>query len=188
MNDVLQVAWELEKFFRKRGWKFAFIGGIANLAWGEIRTTADVDVSLFTAFGAEMPFVHELIGHFSSRIENAANFALENRVLLLRSIEGIGIDVALAAFDYEQLIIDRRVSVDFGDVRQLTVASAEDLVVMKSFAGRDQDWADVQGIIRRQGRKLDWDYIELHARAMAEIAENPNLVVRLRTLWNELGQ
>ncbi len=33
--------------------------------------------------------------------------------------------------------------------------SADDLVVHKAFASRDQDWADVDGILMRQGPRLD---------------------------------
>lgn len=37
----------------------------------------------------------------------------------------------------------------------LHTCSAEDLVVLKAFAARPQDWLDVEGVIVRQGPALD---------------------------------
>ena len=33
--------------------------------------------------------------------------------------------------------------------------SAEDLIVLKAFAGRDRDWADIEGILMRRAGQLD---------------------------------
>jgi hypothetical protein len=33
-------------FFEERRWKYAFIGGLANLRWGQPRTTEDIDTTL----------------------------------------------------------------------------------------------------------------------------------------------
>ena len=41
----------------------------------------------------------------------------------------------------------RRIETPHFDIELLTI-SAEDLVVMKSIAGRDQDWIDVAGIVK----------------------------------------
>jgi len=62
----------------------------------------------------------------------------------------------------------------------LRVCSAEDLVVMKAFAARPQDWIDVEGILIRQRVKLDWDYIYANLTPLAELKENPSLVTQLR--------
>jgi hypothetical protein len=37
----------------------------------------------------------------------------------------------------------------------LRTCSAEDLVVLKAFADRPQDWLDIEGVLVRQGRSLD---------------------------------
>ena len=46
-------------------------------------------------------------------VSDAAQFAQERRVLLLRSNKGLGLDVALAALPYEALVIERA-SVNYG--------------------------------------------------------------------------
>lgn len=38
---------------------------------------------------------------------------------------------------------------------EVSTCSAEDLVVFKAFAGRTRDWLDIEGIVTRQGARLD---------------------------------
>ncbi|MHB8636691.1 MAG: nucleotidyltransferase [Fimbriimonadaceae bacterium] len=96
----------------------------------------------------------------------------------MASSQGIGIDVGFAGFEYEKVAIERSVLSDYGKGVKLRVISAEDLVVMKAFAGRDQDWADVGGVARRQGEELDWDYIQRTLKMLAEVTEENTMVLR----------
>jgi len=179
MIEVLRVGLEIQDFMSERGWRFAFIGGVANLAWGSVRTTQDVDLTLFTSFINEKAYIDEILAQFAPRIADAARFALQARVVLLEGRGGIGIDIGLAGFPYEEHAINRRTLVDFGEGISLWLITAEDLVIMKAFAGRGQDWVDVEGIIRRQGKKLDWPYILEHAPDLAAAKEDDTMIDRL---------
>ncbi|MCA1574218.1 MAG: hypothetical protein LC770_06700, partial [Acidobacteria bacterium] len=101
MNEVILAAAELQTICQSQGWQFCFIGGLALQRWGEPRETTDADLSLFAGFGNEAPFIYVLLKHFEARIPDAALFAQERRVLLLRSSKGVGLDVALAALPFE---------------------------------------------------------------------------------------
>ena len=81
------------KLCRKRGWRFCFIGGIALQRWGEPRLTGDVDLTILTGFGDEAGYIEELCHGFGGRVPDVAEFALRNRVLLLRSAQGIPNDI-----------------------------------------------------------------------------------------------
>ena len=74
---------------------------------GEPRLTRDVDITLFTGFGAEESIARALLELFEPRIADALDFALVNRVLLLRGSSGVPMDIALAGFPFEAEIIDR---------------------------------------------------------------------------------
>jgi hypothetical protein len=104
---------------------------------------------------------------------------LQRRVLLLRSGKGVGLDVALGALPFEQLVVRRSSYFDFPPGIALRLCSAEDLVVLKAFAGRGQDWVDVERIIVRQTGKLDWSYIREHLRPLAELKEAPEILDQL---------
>jgi Nucleotidyl transferase AbiEii toxin, Type IV TA system len=179
VNKVFQAAAELQNICQSQGWQFCFIGGLALQRWSEPRETVDVDLSLFAGFGQEQQFSEVLLEHFEPRISNAADFARERRVLLLRSPKGVGLDVALAALPYEELVIQRSSYFDYSPDISLRTCSAEDLIVLKAFAGRGQDWADIERVIVRQTGKLDWDYIYEQLRPLAQLKDAPEIVDQL---------
>ena len=51
--------------------------------------------------------------------------------------------------------------------------------MLKAFAGRGQDWIDIERIIVRQTGKLDWKYIRDQIRPLAELKDAPEIVDQL---------
>jgi hypothetical protein len=124
-----------------------------------------------------------LLALYPARIDGAREFALQNRVLLLQSKDGIGIDIALGALDFERLAVDRARDVEVIEDKFLRLCSPEDLVGMKAFADRALVWHDIDGIIIRQGAAtLDWSYIFLQLEPLCEVKETPEILPRLRRL------
>ena len=97
MIDLFETARQLQDFCDRQGWRCCFIGGVAVQRWGEPRVTRDVDLALLAGFGAEDRFLDALLAAYSSRVENAREFALRYRVLLLKTTSDVGIDVSLGA-------------------------------------------------------------------------------------------
>lgn len=159
MTTIFDVAGTVQQVCQARDWPFCFIGGLAVQRWAEPRATADVDVTVMTGFGGEDPIIRVLLDHFEGRVPHPAAFARQNRVLLLRDDSGIGIDVSLGALPYEERVIDRASEHELVEGQPLTLCSAEDLVVLKAFAGRHIDWADVERIASRMEGRLDVDLI-----------------------------
>jgi len=60
------------------------------------------------------------------------------------------------------------------------------LVVLKTFASRPQDWLDIDGIIIRQSERLDWPYIRAPLAPLAELKVAPELVDALERRRVEL--
>jgi hypothetical protein len=108
-------------------------------------------------------------------------------VLLLQSESGIGIDIALGGLPFEQLAVERATPFEFLPDVVLVTCSAEDLIVLKSFADRPRDWVDVEGVIVRQRSALDWTYVERHLRPLVELKESPDILARLRRLRSAGG-
>jgi hypothetical protein len=185
MFSWINTAVSVQEACLKHKFPFAFIGGVALQRWGEPRVTIDVDITLFTGFGKEEKFIETLLAMFPARAAGAAEFALQRRVLLLQSTEGIGIDIALGALPFEQALIDRASYAEYLPGIQLNTCSAEDLIITKSFADRPQDWIDVDRVIVRQGEKLDWNYILTQLDELTAIKEAPEILVRLKKLRAE---
>ncbi|MBU2575251.1 MAG: hypothetical protein KKH28_14375 [Elusimicrobia bacterium] len=175
MIGLFHTAKELQGIFMDKAWKFCFIGGIALQRWGEMRLTRDVDAALFTGFGSEEPAIDELLARYKPRVENAKEFALANRVLLLQSEDGIGLDVALGGIPFEEEMTRRATWFEFLPELSLLTCSAEDLIVLKAFADRQQDWADIKGVIIRQQGCILWDYVHKQLEPLCAAKESPEI-------------
>jgi hypothetical protein len=190
-NDVLDAALRLQEFCRSKGWRFCFIGGLAVQKWGEPRVTDDVDLTLLTGLGTEAPFIDALLAldWVEPRIPRAREFAQARRVLLLQTKGGVGLDIAMGAFPFEEEAVRRGQEVALLPGRVLRLCTAEDLIVFKTFAARSQDWRDVEMTIVRQGDDaLDWRYIHEQLRPLLELKEAPELFEQLETLRARLRQ
>lgn len=183
MIEVLRAAREVQDFLELQEWNFSFIGGIAVNRWGRARLTNDADLCLFTEFGDESSFIDSLLEVFTPRRPDAKEFALLSRVVLLTTSKGFGVDISLGGFEYERNAIMRSSLFLFPDGVELLTVSAEDLVVFKAFAGRSQDWFDIEGIFNRQSNELDMDLIRAELAPLCELKESPETLDQLQRLW-----
>src|SRR6266498_356304 len=99
----------------------------------------------------------------------------------------IAVDVALGALPFEADMIARATEVEFERGVPLRICSAEDLFVLKAFADRLQDRADVAGIARRRGRGLDWDAIIARLTPLAETKGDPAILQTVSALREQFG-
>lgn len=182
LKGVMSAAAEVEAFCRGNGWRFCFIGGVAIQRWGVPRFTQDVDLTLLTGIGNEERFIDPFLIRFSGRLDNARQFALQNRVLLARTPSGVDLDVALGAFPFEESTIDRATPWSASAGIRLTTCSAEDLIIQKAFAGRDRDWSDVDGILVRQHGRLDLAHIRRELPPLLELKDDTDSSAKLERM------
>jgi hypothetical protein len=151
------------------------IGGIAVIARGVRRFTTDIDA----AVRGDDVSVDQLLStlarnHIAPRIEDAAQFARENLVLLLRHVpSGVDFDVSFAWTEFEHEAIAAATVATFGTV-EAPMARPEDLVIFKSIAGRGKDMDDVVALLALYP-KLDLARVRARVRELARLAEMPEL-------------
>ena len=68
------------------------------------------------------------------------------------------------------------------DAISLTTRSAEDLIVLKVFASRDRDWADVESILVRQHARLDLEYVRRELPPLLELKNDFSSLAKLEQL------
>jgi hypothetical protein len=180
VNALIRAAADLQAVCDSHRWRYCFIDGLAVQRWGEPRETVDVDLTLLTGFGDEARFVSVLIEAVEARIDDAAQFAVVNRVLR-RASSGVGLDIALASLPFEELAVSRASLFTFPPDVPPRTCSAEDLIVLKAFADRPKDWLDIEGILIRQSDQLDWPYVRTQLAPLAELKEAPELVDKLES-------
>jgi hypothetical protein len=181
-SRLIDAALEIQEFCEHRRWPFCFIGGIAVLHWGEARLTRDADLTIFTGVGGEQDFIEEILTQFRSRIEDALTFALKHRVLLLNATNRIPLDLSLGALPFEESAVRNAAMQEITPGVKLRLCSPAALVVYKVFAGRPQDWLDVEGIVVRRRREIDWAHVRQELGQLLYLKEDSESLPRLEAL------
>jgi hypothetical protein len=99
-------------------------------------------------------------------------------VLLIQAGNGVPLDVSLGAMPFEERAVERASDYAVGEGVALHTCSAEDLVVLKAFAGRDKDWLDIEGIVLRQGDRLDEALVWRELRPLLDLKQSPETATR----------
>ena len=82
------------------------------------------------------------------------------RTVGIRDDQEVVVDFILADSEYLRTALVRRRLVAFGSL-QVPILAIEDLIVLKTLAGRLQDQADLEKIRARQDElHVDWSYVE----------------------------
>jgi predicted nucleotidyltransferase len=170
----------LMEWFRDAELRGAVIGGVAASLLGKPRLTNDVDALVLEADAETLLRSGARFG-FSPRIADAAEFATETRVLLLRYQPGdIDIDISLGGLPFEDEVIERSSWIDAGNVR-IRLASAEDLIIMKAVAGRPRDMMDIENVIAANPH-LDVERIRRWVREFSAVLDMPDIHSNLEVL------
>ena len=142
------------------------IGGIGVIARGVVRHTDDADATVW-APDLDISALFRVLGEegIRGRIPDAEEFARQNQVLLLiHEVSGVPMELSLASLPFERDALARADHIRIDEL-DIPVATAQDLVVYKTVAWRDEDRLDVERLLR-----LHWDAID-HADVRARVAE-----------------
>jgi predicted nucleotidyltransferase len=186
MNPRFDAAWEIHHYLTKHNLAYVIVGGIAVQKWGDQRFTRDVDLAISTPIEEDSePIVRLITSHFHSRTSDPFEFARQTRMILITASNGVEVDISLALPGYEDQVFARAVGFELEPGKAVRLCSAEDLIIHKAIAGRPQDVSDIQGIVYRQGEKLDLDYIREWLAQFAEVLENPEVQSRFEDAWQQ---
>lgn len=162
--------------------RWYLFGAQAALLYGSARLTADLDVTVHfgTRETADLVRALEKAG-FRLRVRDVDRFVATTRVLpMLHGRSGMPVDVVLAGPGLEQLFLKRRRRRMIDGVA-VSVASAEDIVVMKVLAGRGKDEDDVAAILAARP-KLDLAQVRRTLEALERALDQTDLRPRFEQL------
>lgn len=165
---------------------YAYVGGIAVLAWGQPRSTADIDTLLDVDAEDASDLAEALEGEDLTLDPRDLRDAFDDdsHVTVLDARSPFHVDVKLALTTEEKREVRDAVEVplDAGPVR---IAPAEDTVAYKLHFGTPQDLQDARSILVRQAGRLDLDRL----RDVAErLGVDEVLRRELQDLEGEMGR
>jgi len=166
---------DLVKWLEVEHVPYTVIGGLAVSLVSQPRPTVDVDLVVWLDSERWSAFLDSAEQYgMEARTADALAFARKRRVLLIQHKDsGIGIDISFGALPFELEMIDRSERVACGNVI-LPVATAEDVIIMKIIAHREQDMRDVENIMRVHPH-LDFERVKYWVHQFAEVLEMPEL-------------
>ena len=185
-EGLWQTAVELQRYLDSQKLAFSFIGGIALQRWGEPRMTSDVDATVVVPFGSERAVATEILKRYQSRIDDPISFATQARILLLQDLQGNRIDLSIGGMPFEERMLERASYWNVLGKNQIRTCSAEDLVILKAFASRPQDWIDIKNVAIRQAARLNRSLILEELTPLVELKEAPEILVQLEQLFQRL--
>jgi hypothetical protein len=136
------------------------IGGLAVIAHGVPRYTADIDATLL-AGEIDLEKLFEILEEhgIEARINDARSFAIENSVLLLEHRpSGVPIDLSLAWLPFEDEAIRASQLVDYSGV-EIPIPRPEDVLLYKLIAFRPGDLEDAERLFLLHRDGIDHDRI-----------------------------
>lgn len=184
MNALERAVGSLARVLDEQRVPYMVIGGIANLVWGQPRSTLDVDASVMVEEKAWPELIAQLDQVFRVIPRDPVGFLRETHVLPVETADGVRVDLVWAQLSYEHKAIARATLEDIAGQR-VRVCRPEDLVIHKIIAERPKDQQDVQGIIQRQSPRLDRRYLTQTVQAMSKVLEKPELVTFLKRCLQE---
>ena len=149
---------------------YVVVGSVASSAHGEPRATMDIDLlARFT--GPLLARLGVLLGtqyYFDvETAQEAVRLGRSFNILSMRDVTKFDFFPAgVDAFGTAQLARKCLARVDFLSEIEVPVASPEDVVLAKlrwfDKGGRtsEKQWNDILGVLRVQGERIDWAYIE----------------------------
>lgn len=158
---------------------YVVIGGVAAIAWGVPRTTLDIDVTVWTEPALVDGAIDCLLSRFQARAANAHEFVRQTNVLLLRTAQGIEIDVIFGRILIQQDFVSRGVEKEV-EGRKIRFVTAEDLLLMKLSSERDKDQQDARTLLRVTAETLDRSYLEPKLAELAESLARPEILEEFR--------
>lgn len=157
------------------------IGGLGIIAWGNPRLTVDVDWVIALHERDFIKVLREMKQVGFEFDEDDVIRTLQISGVVRVSYRGIMTDFIVGESEFEREAFQRRRRISFQE-RDVDVATPEDLVVYKVYAGRNQDLADIENILIRLAGKLDIPYIDRWIGWLTERFNNPAIEQRWATL------
>lgn len=169
-EEALKVVLEVTRSLEQLGVPYAVGGSLASSLHGIPRTTQDADLVADLRPAHVQPFVTAISDSFYVSPERVVQaVSRRSSFNLIHNSTGIKVDVFMLKAEplaLQEMIRRQAFPIPGHSGRSLQFTSAEDTVLQKLYWYRrgnlvsKQQWNDVLGVLKVQGKRLDFDYLE----------------------------
>ncbi len=182
MENLFRSIQALQKRLSDAGIPSIVIGGVAVAAWGDPRVTRDVDLKVSLGREEAHRLLAVLAPDYISLLPDPQDALRKQAMVFVQDAAGTRLDLLLADTPYDALAIQRGSDIELQPGIAVRVCSPEDLIIYKLIATRLRDHEDAQGIVRRQGDKLDDAYVLDWLHQFERALDDSTLVAEYRRL------
>ncbi|CAD5912969.1 hypothetical protein [Planktothrix agardhii] len=177
VQDSITLAEILHPILESLNIPYYITGGVAAIAYGEVRTTRDLDIviSISSQDLTLLILQLEAIGFYVSGVDDVVSGRM--RILQVTHIETISrADLIMAEnSEFEQIKFERRQQYKIPTGATVFLASAEDVILNKLYWRKsnqsEKQWRDVLGVLKVQGQCLDLAYLKLRAESLGLVED-----------------
>jgi hypothetical protein len=162
------------------GVRWYLFGAQAAILHGAVRFTEDIDITVELG-GRSTRELRDALGRagFAPRVSDPDDFVERTRVLPCVYVRtALPVDVVVAGPGLEETFLERATVIEI-ETQPVSVASVEDVIIMKVLAGRPKDIEDVVAMVAAQHARLDLRYVRTTLQVVEEAIGQDDLTSRL---------
>ncbi len=189
MRTMEEILKDVCSYLNSKGIDYVLIGGIAVIAYGNPRTTVDIDIIIQLEKEDIKEFAEFLKseGFFSDphdlkkALHEKSHFTAEMKDTLFR------IDLKGVYSKNDRRTMNNRKKIEFEGI-PMFIASPEDTIAHKLLYGSEQDINDAEGIYIRQLKRLNISYLKKICKEMNVEEDLDKMQKKLNDVLNEMGE
>ncbi len=191
MNPLKYQLKQLVSFLEEAKVEYAVLGGIAVCVYSEPRMTQDIDLNIILNMDDLTEFLSQAEKYgFRPALSNINKFVKETGVIPMKFFK----NEVMGKFDF----IVAQNPIEFAGIKRarfkrildvkVKIVAAEDLLLHKLLSDRLRDREDARGIILRQGKKLDSEYIAAWLKKIEKVSSGRHLVNEFKKLLLQVNR